>query len=389
MHTNTYSKFIPREYDVFCGMDVDKNSISATFCTHGGEMTSIKTQYDAKNLMNYVKNRYPGQKIVYAYEAGPTGYGLYDNLTNNGNNCLIVAPANIPKAPNERVKTNRLDSKKIAENLRGGQLKSIHVPSEAYRELRHLTQLRDTFVKEEVATKLRIKSLLLFEGIRFPCLENKEQQWNSQVKKQLWQLSCSKPVRFKLDSLLNTLEHYRKNIIETTRYIRIFCKENDEIRQNMEYLQSIPGIGVTTASQVLARIGDWRQLSNPNQIGAFLGLVPRENSTGDDINRGSITGLGNRRLRNKLIQCAWTCIRRDKELFDVYQRILKSHNKKYAARVAIVAVARKLTRRIYAVLKEQRKYEIREQISFKKRIDVLSGERLDEPQKRLTDSLCR
>ena len=74
----------------------------------------------------------------------------------------------IPRAPGQRVKTNRLDSRALSENLRGGQLKSIHVPSPIYRELRHLTQLRDTLVSEVAGMKQRIQSLLPFEGIAFP-----------------------------------------------------------------------------------------------------------------------------------------------------------------------------------------------------------------------------
>ena len=362
MHTNINSEFIPRDHDVFCGLDVDKRSISATFFTHYGEMKTLKTEYNAQNLINYAKKHFPNKKIVYAYEAGPTGYGLYDDFISNGNICMIVSPASVPGASNERVKTNRLDSRKLAENLRGGQLKSIHVPSQAYRELRHLTQLRDTFVKQSVATKLRIKSLLLFEGIAFPRPENSVKDWTCETKKKLREIPCSKTVRFKLDSLLNSLEYYHYNILETSKYIRQFCKTNDEITQNLQYIQSVPGIGGITATQLLAHIGDWRQLKRPNQIGAFLGLVPSENSTGDDINRGSITKLGDRRLRNKMIQCAWIAIGKDKELFDFYQRILKTHNKQHASRTAIVAVARKLTTRIFAVLTEQRKYEIREYI---------------------------
>jgi transposase len=387
MNTKLSPAFIPRDYNIFCGMDVDKKSISATFLNHDGEMKSIKTSYSAQNLMNYVNNHYPGQKVVYAYEAGPTGYGLYDGLTGKGNSCLIVSPASIPSAGNERVKTNRLDSKKIAENLRGGQLKSINVPTEAYRQLRHLTQLRDTFVKQATATKLRIKSLLLFEGIEFPRSRYSNQEWTINIKKQLREIACSETVRFKLDSLLDNLEYNHYNVLETSKYIRQFCKKNDEIRRNMEYLQSIPGIGSATSSQLLGRIGDWRQLTHPNQIGAFLGLVPSENSTGDDINRGSITRLGDRRLRNKLVQCAWICIRRDKELMEFYQRIYKNHNKKYAAKIAIVAVARKLTTRIFAVLKEQRKYEIRKQFSLKKEVSSLPVERLVERQTRSLDSV--
>jgi transposase len=163
-----------------------------------------------------------------------------------------------------------------------------------------------------------------------------------------------------LDRLLTSLRFFHSNILETTKAIRTFCRNDAELRSNIEYLKSIPGIGWATASQLLARIGDWRQLVRVEQLGSFLGLVPSENSTGDEVNRGSITRLGDKRLRNKLIQCAWTSIRRDPQLRQFYRRIFERHHGRYAARKAIVAVARKLTTRIFAVLSEQRRYEVRQ-----------------------------
>jgi transposase len=80
----------------------------------------------------------------------------------------VVALAMVPSAPGKRVKTNRLDSPKLSEGLRKGQLQSIHMPSELYRQLRHLVQLRDSHVRQMTAAKLRIKALLLYEGIPFP-----------------------------------------------------------------------------------------------------------------------------------------------------------------------------------------------------------------------------
>jgi transposase len=77
---------------------------------------------------------------------------------------LIASPSMIPQAPGQRVKTNRLDSRGLSENLRGGQLKSIHVPSALYRELRHLTQLRDTFVSEMVGMKHERRTLCGVNG---------------------------------------------------------------------------------------------------------------------------------------------------------------------------------------------------------------------------------
>jgi transposase len=259
------------------------------------------------------------------------------------------------------VKTNRLDSVALAENLRGGQLKSIHVPTGVYRELRHLTQLRDTFVSEMVGMKLRIKSLLLFEGIEFPPAPPGS-QWSYIVKAKLRKLPCSSSVRFKLDELLDSLEFNEKRVVKTTQQIRRFCKEDPELSRCMKYLMTIPGIGWIVASQLLARIGDWRELQNIRELAGFLGLVPTENSTGERIDRGSITHSGDPRLRSKLIQGAWSAIRQDAELREFYRSVCRRHPRNVAARVAIVAVARKLTVRIAVVLMKQRPYELREKV---------------------------
>lgn len=147
--------FRPRDYDVFAGLDVDHHSIAATFTDHEGLLRSLRLPYSAAQLLNYVRKHFPEQRLAFVYEAGPTGFGLYDELVTEGHPCLVVAPSMVPRAPGARVKTNRLDSKKLSEGLRGGQLRSIHVPAPKYRELRHLVQLRDTHVQQLKATKSR------------------------------------------------------------------------------------------------------------------------------------------------------------------------------------------------------------------------------------------
>jgi len=353
--------FIPRDYDIFAGLDVDKRSISVTFADHQGLLKSLRMPYGVEHLINHVRKHFPEQKVVFAYEAGPTGYGLYDGLEAQAYRCLIASPSMIPKAPGQRVKTNRLDSRMLAQNLRGGQLKSIHVPTGVYRELRHLTQLRDIFVSEMVGMKLRIKALLLFEGIEFPPAPPGS-QWSFTVKAKLRKLPCSSTVRFKLDELLDSLEFNEKRVVKTTQQIRRFCKEDPELSCCMNYLMTIVGIGWIVASQLLARIGDWRELKNIRQLAGFLGLAPRENSTGDQINRGSITHTGDGRLRSKLIQASWSAIRQDGELREFFRSVCRRHPRNVASRVAIVAVARKLSVRISVVLMKQRPYEVREKV---------------------------
>ena len=353
--------FIPQNYDVFAGLDVDKRSISVTFTDHQGLSRSMRIPYNVEHLLNYVGKHFAGQKVAFAYEAGPTGYGLYDGLVAQGSPCLVASPSMIPKAPGQRVKTNRLDSQGLPENLRGGQLKSIHVPSAVYRELRHLTQLRDTFVSEAVAMKLRVKSLLLFEGIAFPPAPAGS-QWSFMVRAKLRRLPCSGTVRFKLDHLLDSLEFSEKQVFKTTQEIRRFCQNDPELGQSIKYLMTIPGIGWIVASQLVARIGDWRNLETVRQLAGFLGLVPTEHSTGDKINRGSITHIGDGRLRSKLIQASWSTIRQDAELREFFRSVARTHPRNVASRVAIVAVARKLSTRISAVLMQQRPYVVREKV---------------------------
>ncbi len=354
--------FLPQDYDVFAGLDVDKRSIAVTFTNHQGPIRSLRLPYSVEHLVHHVRKHFADQRVAFAYEAGPTGYGLYDGLEAHAYRCLVASPSMIPKAPGQRVKTNRLDSVALAENLRGGQLKGIHVPSPVYRELRHLTHLRDTFVGEMVATKLRIKSLLLFEGIRFPLAPPGRGQWSLTVKAALRTLACSQTVRFTLDRLLDSLESAETQVRQTTREIRRFCRTDAELSQCIQYLMSVPGIGWIVASQLLARIGDWRELQHVRQLAGFLGVVPSERSTGETIARGSITHTGDGRLRSKLVQSAWSAIRQDGELREFYRRVFRSHPRDRAARVAIVAVARKLTTRITAVLRQQRPYVVRAKV---------------------------
>ncbi len=310
--------------------------------------------------MNHVRKHFSDQKIAFASEAGPTGYGLYDGLVAQAYRCLIASPSMIPKAPGQRVKTNRLDSRGLSESLRGGQLKRIHVPSQCYRELRHLPQLRDTFVSEMVAMKRRIKSLLLLEGIEFPPAPAGS-QWAVLVKDKLRKLPCSPTVRFKLDQLLDSLAFNEQPVVKTTKELRRFCRNDSELSQCVRDLM-IPGIGWIVASQLLARIGDWRELRNIRQLAGFLGVVPPEHSTGDRTDRGSITHTGDARLRSNLIQAAWSAIRQDGELREFFRAVCQTHPRPLAARVALVAVARKLSVRISVVLMQQRPYEVRIQV---------------------------
>ena len=355
----THFRIKPMEFDLFCGMDVDKKSISITFVSHEGFVRSMKIPYDSANLIQYVRRRFPDKRVAFIYEAGPTGFGLYDDLATQGYVCLVIAPTQMARSAADRVKTNRLDSRKLAEKLRGGEVKGIHIPNRLYRDLRHLVHVREVFVRSQQATKLRIKMLLILERIPFPTVSPAE-RWSKQAVAGLYTLKAGAQIRFNLDQYLRTLIFTADQLQTVNQEILRFCKQEPEISQSIDLLCTIPGIGKVVAVYLVARIGDWRYLKTSRQIAALLGLIPVENSTGDRIRKGSISRMGDAITRSKLIETAWTSIRHDPELLEFYERIKARNPAPIAGRKAIVAVARKLTTRIYAVLKYQKPYVVKQ-----------------------------
>ena len=347
--------YLPTDYDIFVGLDVDKKSFAFTVKDHNGMQRSKKIPSNPEQFFGYVQNNYRDKKIICAYEAGPTGFHLYDYLKEKGIPCLVVSPLAMPKAPNERLKTNRIDSEKLAQDLKSGSLESIRVPQGEYRQLRYLVKTRENYSRLRKTTKQRIKALLLSAHLDSD-IKDGSNQWSRNYINDLKQISCSDAVRTSLDMLLSDLEYAREQALIIHRKIKVFFKHNETIDQYRRYLQSIPGIGFIVATTILGRIGDPRELKNPREIGAFLGLVPTERSTGDATKRGSITHLGNKTLRFLLIEAAWVAIRKDITLQQFYHRIKRRHHPRIASKKAITAVARKLTLIIYRILKEQRKY---------------------------------
>ena len=357
-YTRDYRGVRIAEHEIFVGLDVDKRSLSVTVNDRESLLRSLTMPYEATNLLSFIETHYPGKKVIFAYEAGPTGFGLHDAICAAGYGCLVVSPGSIPNVPNKRIKTNRLDSKKLANLLSGNQLSGIRVPPESIRHLRALVHLRYTYMQDIRAYKCRIKAEMLKEGIAFPEVP-KGSQWSKAVVIKLRALECSAVTSWKINSMLNHLEHLSGQMRLAEVALKSHINGDENLKHCIECLTSCPGIGWRIACYALARIGDWKCLASSKEAGAFFGLVPTENSTGDKTDRGSITKCGDPRLRSMLIQGAWAAIRKDAELRAFYERICANHPQRVAARVAIVAVARKLAERMHCVLKEQREYQLR------------------------------
>jgi transposase len=342
-----------RNYELLAPMDVDKKGIHLVIMNQDRVLRKIRLPYGGANIFNYVEKKFPGEKVLFAYEAGPTGYGLYDYLVSKGKDCVIAVPSMIPRAPGQRVKTNRLDADRLGHQLKTGDLRCIQVPEEEYRDLRHLTRLRWSYSRGLIATKQRLKGLLLFEEISFP-----EGKWSTRLRRELQGIDVRPELTFKIKQLLKDYEFYSNQELLTRSEIRRFCRANQELNSSITYLMTIKGVGWIVSSYFLAAVGGPNHLLSVARTCSFFGLGLKENSTGEKVRRGSITSAGDPYGRRILIQAAWVAIRKDPQLRRCFRTIVYRNPKHIAKQKAIIAVARKLLCRMHAVLREQRNYEV-------------------------------
>lgn len=344
------------EYDLLIPMDVDKRTIHAVIMDQERIWGKKSFPYDGENILRYVEKRFAGKNVFFAYEAGPTGYVLYDFLKDKGRDCEVAVPSMVPRAPGERVKTNPLDAERLGFQMKSGQLKYVQVAEKPYRDLRQLVRLRYRYSKGLISTKNRLKSLYLFLGIPFP-----EGNWSARLIEQLKE-KHNGAIDFKVGELLKDYEYYRREELITRGELRRFCLTDEELSKNVKYLMSVSGVGWIVSTYFLSAIGGAKNLNNTRSSSHFFGLGPREHSTGDKIRRGSITATGDPVGRKMIIQAAWIAIRKDEELRDDFWKIYFRNPKQIAKQKAIIAVARKLVCRMHAVLRDQRIYQLKNRI---------------------------
>lgn len=347
-----------QQYDIYIGNDVDKKSFVLNIRERYRQLMTKTIPADPEQLYNFTTRQFPGQRVVIGYESGPTGFGLYDFMVDHNTPCVIIPPSSVRKPVNDPVKNNRLDARKLSTMLAEGDFHPVRVPQGQYRDLRNLVQVREGYAQFQRASKQRIKALLLSNSLHTLC-QDVDQHWSYLFLKRLKSLECPASVRYRLDQLLEDLDYARLKLFKATRELRTFSRETNEIKEHIHNLQTIPGIGIVTGATLLARIGDPQYLRNLRELAAFCGLVTREKSTGNKIRRGSITHAGNSTLRSLLVEASWRAIKKDNELAQFFGRIANRHHVLYAKQKAIVAVAHKLTLRIYRVLVERREYIVR------------------------------
>ena len=358
----------------FVGLDTSKLRNSVAIAEEGrtGEIRFFgeidNTAEATARLVRKLAAKY--ERLAFCYEAGPTGYGLYRQITALGQECMVVAPSLIPKKPGDRVKTNRRDAIGLARQLRAGELTAVWVPDSRHEAMRELTRARGAAVEDARQKGQQVSAFLLRLGRHYAG----KTTW---TKTHLGWLASQKfehaEQRIAFEELLLAVHQARDRIARLEEAIRQAVPEWS-LAEVVHALIAMRGIDMVTATAFLAEIGDLSRFRTPRQLMAYLGLVPSEQSTGDTIVRGPITKAGNRRARRLLIESAWAYrhpprVGKDKQAkvaaapravreiawkaqHRLYARYRALTRKGKLKTVAITALARELAAFIWAVARE-------------------------------------
>lgn len=241
-------------------------------------------------------------RLTFCYEAGPTGYGLYRQITSLGHTCFVVAPSLIPKRPGDRVKTNRRDAVSLVKQLRAGELTPVWVPDPAHEAMRDLTRARGAAVEDLRSKRQQISAFLLRLGRHYAG----KKTWTKAHMTWLASQKLDHPEqRIAFEEMLLAVRQAEDRIARLDQAIRTAVPDWS-LAEVVTALMAMRGFDLVAATVFLAEIGDLSRFQTPRELMAYLGLVPSEHSTGDKIKRGPITKTGNRRARRMLVECAWS-----------------------------------------------------------------------------------
>jgi len=288
----------------YVGLDVHKNFIAVSIADEerNGEVRFYGTiPNDMKSLDKMIRKiTSQNAESRCVYEAGPCGYYIYRHLSKNGIDCSVVAPALIPRRSGDRVKTDRRDSETLARLHRAGELTSVYVPDADDEALRDLVRARDDVQKARRKAKQQLSAFLL----RHHRIYSGKSKWTQAHFNWMADITMPHPAQqITLQEYIDTVKSCGERVNRLTDQIRQLAEQSRQ-KEVIKALQSLRGVSLIVAATIVAEIGCLRRFSRPDQLMAYLGLVPSEHSSGEKVKKGPITKTGNSHVRKALIEAA-------------------------------------------------------------------------------------
>lgn len=283
------------------GLDVHARSVAAAAIDGvTGELIQTRLTPSHEHIRAWVQGL-PGPVAV-AYEAGPTGFGLYRALSGAGIRCEVVAPSKLQRPAGDRVKTDAKDAVHLARLLRLDEVTAVAVPTIEQESSRDLVRAREAVRSDLMCARHRLSKLLLRHGILYSdgkAWTLRHETWLRHQGHQFTNLGTRSAFDAAFDTVLATTARRDRldELIEQSA-------SNGEFTDLTRRLACLRGIATLTAFALAVEIGDWHRFTG-SSISSFVGLVPSEHSSGTTRSLGPVTKAGNKHARRLLIEAAW------------------------------------------------------------------------------------
>ncbi len=365
----------PARTIIYLGMDVHKDSITIAVLP---ALAKVPTRVDKlpnelPKLKKWMDRIARDGEIQACYEASGAGYVLHRALRDWGYACAVIAPSLIPKRAGVHRKHDKRDAADLARLYRAGELVPVRIPSEADERVRDVVRCRETFQREILKSRHYILKFLATRGFVF----REGTNWCTPHLKWLQHLTTEGSPLASEDRLVYREYHalllYKlQRREELDRQIEQLA-ELPTLKPMVQQLQCFRGISRHSAMVLATELVDWRRFERPGQLACYLGLVSREDSSGNRQRLGSITKAGNSHCRHVLVQAAWSYRHRPQTSVDLKRRqqgqppavithAWKAQQRLHARfnhlsyrkrpQIAVVAVARELVGFLWAVARE-------------------------------------
>jgi transposase len=284
------------------GLDVHARSVAAAAIDSvTGESFQARLTPSFEHVQAWLAGL-PGPVAV-AYEAGPTGFGLYRQLSAAGVRCVVAAPSKLHRPAGDRVKTDARDALLLARLLRLDEVTAVAVPTVEQEAARDLVRAREDCRGDLMRARHRLSKLLLRHGIVYSggaAWTGKHEAW---LRREAAPRLTGRATRVAFDSDFEAVAvvQARRDRLDAAITELAACSEFTPVVRRLGCLR---GIGTLTGFALAVEIGDWHRFTGAS-IGAFVGLTPAEYSSGASRTLGPITKTGNGHVRRLLVEAAW------------------------------------------------------------------------------------
>lgn len=293
---------------LFVGLDVDNKAFTGHYISADQNVSgNFRVKPNIGSLQKYLERfRQDGFRLKICYEASYLGFSLYRDLRKNGFECEVIASSLIPKTPGEQVKTDRLDSRKLAEYYMKGLLTIVYVPDEHDENIRDLIRARK-FMSEQIrGLRSHVLGLCCRIGIQYQNTSLQGERasfWTRRFYEWLeHEIKNQDPVfKINIDLLLLQLRQLEEVVQRYSEEIERLAA-TDRYSRKVQSLVCYRGIATLSAMSLITEIGDIKRFSHPRKLVSYAGMDLREYSSGGKERKYSMTKLGNKFIRTVAIE---------------------------------------------------------------------------------------